>query len=343
MKKTLLFVILFITSVQISFAQDAIAKIKYEEAESAYISNDFKTVVSKLDEAESLLGSTNPKILYLKIMSLTEIIKKDPLNDFKIIENARMLSAKYLKDYESLSDNMDKYKDIYKANELLKSYPEDETSFLKQKNKLADDEKARQAQIELNRKQEKARQEKEDEEKKIRIEEERVKQEKAAKEAEAVRIKSVEKHNKLSFKSVGFQSGEIAKYGFLYEKGSDKSRVGFHLAIRSSFTPDASILDGTITDNKSEIDIGPSFRIFSMLYLNLGVGYGQYKFAKRDDYMNTTSLETKDYFESSIGATIRIGRIININAGLSYIDIYKKIYSPELTFGISFNLQGKLK
>jgi hypothetical protein len=142
------------------------------------------------------------------------------------------------------------------------------------------------------------------------------------------------------FSSLGFQSGEIAKYGFLYERGG-KRAIGFHLSARTSLTPEEDILNGTTIENKTEIDLGPSLKIFNRLYLNIGVGYGYYNRVIRNDYANAVDLEETGYLLASSGLMMRISRVININAGVSFIDIDKAFYNPEITFGLSFNLKKR--
>lgn len=143
-----------------------------------------------------------------------------------------------------------------------------------------------------------------------------------------------------SFSSLGIQSGEIAKYGLIYERGG-KRTVGFHISARTSLTPEEDILNGTAIENKTEIDLGPSLKIFNRLYLNLGVGYGYYSRAIRNDYSNTIDLEETGYLLATSGLMMRISRVININAGVSFIDIDKEFYKPEITFGLSFNFKKR--
>lgn len=133
MKKIILFAILNIVFAQFVSAQNTIAKLKFEDAEEAYSNSNFDLALSKLIEVETLLKSTNPKILYLKINSQAKIIEKKPFNDYALIESARKLSSKYLIDYELLPDNENQYRGIYKISESLKSYPENEQQFLAQK------------------------------------------------------------------------------------------------------------------------------------------------------------------------------------------------------------------
>lgn len=99
-------------------AQNAIAKIKYEQAEEAYTKGDFSTAVVKLDEAEKLLGSTNPKIMYLRIMSQDKLLD----GDSSIVDPLRKNCQYYLKEYEKLENLEEKYKDVYLVSERLLQY-----------------------------------------------------------------------------------------------------------------------------------------------------------------------------------------------------------------------------
>jgi len=129
MKKLILFSVLIIATVQFTFAQNTIAKLKFEEAEEAYTNNNFELTLTKLNEVETLLKATNPRILYLQILAQSKIIEKNPLGDYVIIENARNSINKYLKDYENLPDNEDKYREIYKISESFVKYPATKQDF----------------------------------------------------------------------------------------------------------------------------------------------------------------------------------------------------------------------
>lgn len=133
MKKISLLIFLIIVGVQFAFAQNAIAKLKFEDAEEAFVNNNFELTVSKLKEVETILKSSNPKILYLQILAQSKIIEKNPFNDFTLTQNTRKLSTQYLNDYENLPDNEDQYRTIYKTSESLKSYSENEEQFSVQK------------------------------------------------------------------------------------------------------------------------------------------------------------------------------------------------------------------
>ena len=134
MKKSLLTLII-IATIQITFAQNTIARFKFEDAEEAFALNNYELTLSKLKEVEALLNGTNPKIIYLQILAQSKIIEKDPLNDWLLLKNTRTLSGKYLIDYENLPDNEDKYRDIYKASEALKKWPSSVDEFRESKEK----------------------------------------------------------------------------------------------------------------------------------------------------------------------------------------------------------------
>jgi hypothetical protein len=143
-----------------------------------------------------------------------------------------------------------------------------------------------------------------------------------------------------SFSSIGFQSGEIAKYGFIYERGGIKT-VGFRISARTSLTSEQDIFNGTATKNKTEIELGPNFRILNRLYLNIGFGYGYYERLLNNDFAGNVYLEKTGYSVATTGLMFRISRTININGGASFMDIEKDFYKPEFTFGVTYNLKNK--
>lgn len=102
-------------------AQATIAKLKYEEAEEAFVANDFITTLSKLDETEKLLGATNPRTLYLRIMAQDKLIRAETFLDLEMILAFRKNCNTYLTKYESVSGIEEKYKEVYKASEVYKT------------------------------------------------------------------------------------------------------------------------------------------------------------------------------------------------------------------------------
>lgn len=123
MKKLILIAVLLLTTSQITFAQQAIAKIKFEEAEEAYAAKDYQITIDKLDEVEAILKVTNPKVMYLRIMGQYQLIIVHCYLYHYLLDNTRTLCSKYLKDYENIPDNDDKYRDVYKASEALGATP----------------------------------------------------------------------------------------------------------------------------------------------------------------------------------------------------------------------------
>jgi hypothetical protein len=152
--KKIIFLTLLLFIVQIAYTQNnTVAKFKFEEAEQAFVNNDYKQTISKLDEAEVLLKATNPKILHLKISAQFKLIEQDPYNDYRIVENAKKLSANYLKEYGEISGNEDKYREIYIIGEYLKNLPNTIQEFNNKKNeKLTKEETKKSNEIKNNQK-----------------------------------------------------------------------------------------------------------------------------------------------------------------------------------------------
>jgi hypothetical protein len=367
MKKVIQITLLFLLVYQVSFAQNN-DEIKYNEALEAYRQENYEVAVSKILEAKPLYRTVPPKVLYIEIMAKAEIIKINPFSDFALLDGTRKLAAKYLTDNSTRKNKY--YNDIQNVTNELYTFPKDKVTF----NALKESEERERAKIKLDK-------EKKEKQRKIKAEAERIKLETANAEAEKNRKEvavieaekarlakinaetnrvNLEKEQKIQnenerkyydslekkakrkrpFSSLGFQSGEIAKYGLLYE-GGGRRFMGFHMAIRTSLTPDEDILNGVVTANKTEIDLGPNFKISRHIYFNLGAGYGMYSFVDRNDYSGRSEVSKAGYLVTSAGLMIRLSKIININGGASFMDIDKGFYKPEIIFGLSFNLKGK--
>ncbi|WP_016990085.1 hypothetical protein [Flavobacterium sp. ACAM 123] len=329
-----------------------------------------KLTKNKILEAKLQFTSIPPPIvLSLEILSKALIIKNNPLYDYSQVVDARALASSYLKNSKNKTDKY--YNTVQIESRILNSYPKDIASFLALKQqieqeKLLKKEREEKAASEAKAKAErdaienKLRLEKEELARKTKIEADKIKNELAAIEAEKNRIIKAEADEKnrartaelekkyykdLSFKkgfsSLGIQSGEIAKYGLLYETGSRKL-IGFRMSARTSLTLEEDILSGKSIANKTEIELGPNFRLFKRFYLNIGAGYGYYDKVVRNDYAGTLSVEKTGYLVATSGLMIRISRVININGGVSFMDIDKEFYKPEITAGISFNLKKKI-
>lgn len=151
------------------------------------------------------------------------------------------------------------------------------------------------------------------------------------------RKKSLSRRMSSGFFAIGYEGGTIAKYGIRIEKGGN-STIGFFLNARTSLVNEADLLSGKIVENKNEAVIGPSIKIVPWMFLNVGGGYGFYKFTVRNDYTSTMNVEKKDYVVGYSGVTFRLGSRINIIGGASFIDITEEFYTPEFTFGLTINL-----
>jgi nitrogen regulatory protein PII-like uncharacterized protein len=148
MRKCLLFFAFFWATVSVYAQSDIIAKLKFEEAEEAFQKGDFSSSIKKLDEAEKLLGVTNPKIEYLRILAYFNVIEQNSGNDYNMLSQARNKINFYLKNYTGASE--EKYKEVYKISEQLNKYPKSLDEY--NKIRLAE-EVNRKEQLELQQKQ----------------------------------------------------------------------------------------------------------------------------------------------------------------------------------------------
>lgn len=144
------------------------------------------------------------------------------------------------------------------------------------------------------------------------------------------------------FSSIGFQSGQIARYGIIYETGGKKF-IGFHMSLRTSNTTEEEILNGENVPNKNEFVLGPNFKLSPSIFINIGIGYGFYNSHERNDYAGISKITKNSYMVTPITLMIRLNRVISINGGASFMEIGKAFYKPEYIFGFSFNLKSKYK
>jgi hypothetical protein len=122
MKKIILFAIFIIATVQFSSAQNAIAKLKFEEAEEAFVKEEYQTTITKLEEVEKILGNVNPLIMYLRVKTQNELIVGDPYEQFELMQSLKKNCEYYLTRYEGFNDIEDKYKEVYLISEYFKLY-----------------------------------------------------------------------------------------------------------------------------------------------------------------------------------------------------------------------------
>lgn len=277
MKKSILLSFLFFLFFQFSFCQDTAEK-KYKEAVEKYKQDDFTSANLIIKEIKPLYKTVPPKVLYLEIMTKYAIIKNNPLDNYTIILETRNLVSKYLKN--NVKYKNDNYAKVKNVSEELNAYPKNEASF----NYIKAEENAR---IEREKQLEAEAKVKAEKDAEIRAVNEaatakrnaeiravneaaaietaknkekadKIAREEAEKQALIKAKKEAEYYKGLSFRrgfaSLGVQSGEIAKYGLLYERGG-KRTVGFHISARTSNTSEEEILNGSGVENKTEMDL----------------------------------------------------------------------------------------
>lgn len=106
-----------------TFAQNGIAKLKFEEAEDSFAANNYFASLKKVREVEAILKSQNPKTIYLKILTLSKIGLKNPFANPELIIECNTLCNKYLVEFDNITDLEEKYKSVYKIYESVKKYP----------------------------------------------------------------------------------------------------------------------------------------------------------------------------------------------------------------------------
>ena len=349
MKQSLLavfFSLLFHLNMQ---AQNQLAKIKYMDAEEAFAAGNFKTSLAKLDEAEKLLGSSNPKILFMRIMIQDQLIRTDT-NFFKSYANFSILSAlrdnckNYTKKYNT-PELYDKNTEVNKILQQYSNYPATKQAF--DARVKAELDRIERFKAEQNRLMQLAEQKRRQEAEAKRIEEERKKQ--AELEAKAFR----DKHEAIT---LGWSSGTMAPFGFyLYTIKYDK--VGFYGGLRSGFKSvknsyDYDLIydpvDLTPVDNKTRhtkniaLDVGLTIPINYRVctYVALGVSdhetYSKSTFtAKGVRHTASYSIEDDWMFglTTSVGAICRFKKGLMVTLGLSTVNFKH----GEFCFGVGYN------
>ncbi len=63
------FILLAFTISQSLYAQEALAKLRYQEAEEAFNAGNFSLTLKKLDDVVGILKDENPRTLYLRIQA----------------------------------------------------------------------------------------------------------------------------------------------------------------------------------------------------------------------------------------------------------------------------------
>ena len=148
MKQTLLYILLLF-SITI-FSQNAVAELKFEEAETAFNNANYDLALQKVNEFEDVLGGMTDKSLYLRVISQSKLFNPTIFytdeNQFTLCNSLTANAAKYLKATENNGLN-DKFKEVYAISENLKklNLPKDKTTWQKEKQRI---EKEQQTKLE---------------------------------------------------------------------------------------------------------------------------------------------------------------------------------------------------
>ncbi|MCC5936238.1 MAG: hypothetical protein JJU34_03045 [Lunatimonas sp.] len=116
----------------ISKEKNRFAILSYEEAEEAFYKNNFNQTLTKLAEAEKMLGQVNPRIMYLRIMSQFKLFESGRGSGFSSLEIIRENVDTYLMDYEGVALK-DHYLEIKQISKKLEFYPSSHAAFEKRK------------------------------------------------------------------------------------------------------------------------------------------------------------------------------------------------------------------
>ena len=125
MKK--IFLSFFFLAIQSAIAQNAIADLKFEEAETAFNNQNYTVTLNKLDEFDKAYGTLASKSLYLRIVCQDKLLNKDIVfeneEQFVLLAALRKNATAYIKAMQS-EELDDKFREVYSINENLTTYPE---------------------------------------------------------------------------------------------------------------------------------------------------------------------------------------------------------------------------
>ncbi|MCS4165253.1 hypothetical protein [Sphingobacterium sp. BIGb0116] len=167
------------------------------------------------------------------------------------------------------------------------------------------------------------------------------------KREEKKELAAVRRARRKLFTNIGYEYGKLAPIGLRFETGG--AFVGFFATVRYGLKSDNQ-LDSYYSStrssqpNKTELIVGPNFKVVDWLLLNIGGGYGVYSHLFRDDYADREGHGKTGYVAGYGGVTLRLSRYVNIIGGASMMAIdkqfsSKKFTQPEFTGGITFNIR----
>jgi len=167
------------------------------------------------------------------------------------------------------------------------------------------------------------------------------------KKREKEELKVLRRANRKMFTNIGYEYGKLAPIGVRFETGG--GFVGFFTTIRYGLKTDRQLDEyyyntNRSQPNKTELIVGPNFKVADWLLLNIGGGYGVYSHLYRNDYAQREGYGRTGYFAGYGGLTLRLGTYVNLIGGASLMAINKQFSSkkftqPEFTGGITFNIR----
>lgn len=167
------------------------------------------------------------------------------------------------------------------------------------------------------------------------------------KKREKEELKALRRANRKMFTNIGYEYGKLAPIGVRFEVGG--GFVGFFTTIRYGLKTDRQLDEyyyntNRSQPNKTELIVGPNFKVADWLLLNIGGGYGVYSHLYRNDYAQRDGYGRTGYFAGYGGLTLRLGTYVNLIGGASLMAIdkqfsSKKFTQPEFTGGITFNIR----
>ncbi len=96
------------------YAQEALAKLRYQEAEEAFNAGDFSLTLKKLDEVVGILKDENPRTLYLRIQAQKAMLPADPCQNEEVAIQLMNSCKLYVSRYEKVEALQDNAIDVYK-------------------------------------------------------------------------------------------------------------------------------------------------------------------------------------------------------------------------------------
>ncbi len=113
-------------------AQNTIAKLKYEDAEKAYLAKNYRQSIQLLNEAEKLLGKTAPNISHLRILASNKKIFYEMADTYEELVAYKKEVNDYLKNYD-IPGLEDKLREVYEVQKSIQYLPVTEHGFFYKK------------------------------------------------------------------------------------------------------------------------------------------------------------------------------------------------------------------